>query len=175
MLSARREEGSPSQSNYPRSFSYGKHGINRRRAAISHNEALQPALAAFLLFSITALAGEKGKAVTVKGWVSDTECAAHGDKKCANKEHLKMGSKRAWLPMVTTRSGPSRTLTSSQNIRDTTCRSREIPAPRQARSMLRLSQCCQSRKTKLRSAHPPSREWRRWSRHSRMCIALVKG
>ncbi len=38
-------------------------------------------LAVALLFSITALAGENGKAVTVKGWVSDTECAAHGDKK----------------------------------------------------------------------------------------------
>src|SRR5713101_3189901 len=48
-----------------------------------------------LLFSVTALAGEKGKAVTVKGWVSDTECAAHGDKKCSNKDHIKMGSKLA--------------------------------------------------------------------------------
>jgi len=52
-------------------------------------------LAAALLFSITAMAGEKGKAVTVKGWVSDTECAAHGDKKCSNKDHIKMGSKLA--------------------------------------------------------------------------------
>jgi len=52
-------------------------------------------VAVALLFSITALAGEKGKAVTVKGWVSDTECAAHGDKKCANKGHIKMGSKLA--------------------------------------------------------------------------------
>jgi hypothetical protein len=52
-------------------------------------------LAVALLFSITALAGEKGKAVTVKGWVSDTECAMHGDKKCANKDHIKMGSKLA--------------------------------------------------------------------------------
>src|SRR5260370_5529567 len=51
--------------------------------------------AVVLLFSITALAGEKGKAVTVKGWVSDTECAAHGDKKCSNKDHIKMGSKLA--------------------------------------------------------------------------------
>lgn len=48
-----------------------------------------------LFCSITAFAGEKGKAVTVKGWVSDTECAKHGDKKCANKEHVKMGSKLA--------------------------------------------------------------------------------
>jgi hypothetical protein len=30
-----------------------------------------------------------------KGWVSDTECAAHGDKKCSNKDHIKMGSKLA--------------------------------------------------------------------------------
>ncbi len=52
-------------------------------------------LAIALLFSITALAAEKGKAVTVKGWVSDTECATHGDKKCANKDHIKMGSKLA--------------------------------------------------------------------------------
>jgi hypothetical protein len=52
-------------------------------------------LAVALLFSITALAGEKGKLVTVKGWVSDTECAAHGDKKCSNKDHIKMGSKLA--------------------------------------------------------------------------------
>jgi len=42
-------------------------------------------LAVVLLFSIAAMAGENGKAVTVKGWVSDTECAAHGDKKCSNK------------------------------------------------------------------------------------------
>ena len=52
-------------------------------------------LAVALLLSITAFAGEKGKAVTVKGWVSDTECAAHGDKKCANEDHIKMGSKLA--------------------------------------------------------------------------------
>ena len=52
-------------------------------------------LAVALLFSITALAGEKGKVVTVKGWVSDTECAAHGDKKCSNKDHIKMGFKLA--------------------------------------------------------------------------------
>jgi len=52
-------------------------------------------LAVALLFSITALAGEKGKAVTVKGWVSDTMCAAQGNKKCDNKDHLKQGAKLA--------------------------------------------------------------------------------
>jgi hypothetical protein len=52
-------------------------------------------LAAVLLFSIAAMAADTGKAVTVKGWVSDTMCAAHGDKKCANKDHLKQGAKLA--------------------------------------------------------------------------------
>ena len=52
-------------------------------------------LAVAVLLSITAFAGEEGKAVTVKGWVSDTACAAHGDKKCANKDHIKMASKLA--------------------------------------------------------------------------------
>jgi hypothetical protein len=42
-----------------------------------------------------ALVGQKGQMVTLKGWVSDTMCAAKGDKKCANKDHLKMGAKLA--------------------------------------------------------------------------------
>src|SRR5439155_4084739 len=33
------------------------------------------------------------KAKVLKGWVSDSECAAHGDKKCANKEHVAQGAK----------------------------------------------------------------------------------
>jgi pentapeptide MXKDX repeat protein len=28
-----------------------------------------------------------------KGWVSDSECAAHGNKKCDNKEHIAQGAK----------------------------------------------------------------------------------
>ena len=52
-------------------------------------------LAVVLLFTIAAMAADTGKAVTVKGWVSDTMCAAKGDKKCANKDHLKMGAKLA--------------------------------------------------------------------------------
>ena len=53
------------------------------------------ALAVALLLTITAMAADTGKAVTVKGWVSDTMCAAKGDKKCANKDHLKQGAKLA--------------------------------------------------------------------------------
>ena len=48
-----------------------------------------------LLFAMSAMAASTEKTVTVKGWVSDTMCAAHGDKKCANKDHLKQGSKLA--------------------------------------------------------------------------------
>ena len=52
-------------------------------------------LAVALLFTIAAMAAETGKTVTVKGWVSDTMCAAKGDKKCANRDHLKQGAKLA--------------------------------------------------------------------------------
>lgn len=52
-------------------------------------------LAVALLVAITAMAADTGKAVTVKGWVSDTMCAAKGDKKCANRDHLKQGAKLA--------------------------------------------------------------------------------
>ena len=38
-------------------------------------------------------AGQTAKATTLKGWVSDSECAAKGDKKCSNKQHVANGSK----------------------------------------------------------------------------------
>lgn len=53
------------------------------------------ALAVVLFVTMIAMASGAEKAVTVKGWVSDTMCAAHGDKKCANKDHLKQGAKLA--------------------------------------------------------------------------------
>ena len=52
----------------------------------------------FLLASVFAVAADTSKALNVKGWVSDSMCAAHGDKKCANKDHLKQG---AQLVLVT--------------------------------------------------------------------------
>ena len=36
---------------------------------------------------------EMSKTKVLKGWVSDSECAAHGDKRCANKEHVAQGAK----------------------------------------------------------------------------------
>ena len=36
---------------------------------------------------------EMSKAKVLKGWVSDSECAAHGEKKCGNKEHVAQGAK----------------------------------------------------------------------------------
>jgi hypothetical protein len=36
---------------------------------------------------------EMAKPKVVKGWVTDSECAAHGDKMCANKQHLAQGAK----------------------------------------------------------------------------------
>lgn len=53
-------------------------------------------LAVVMLFTLTAMAAAATeKAVTVKGWVSDTMCAAKGDKKCANPDHLQQGAKLA--------------------------------------------------------------------------------
>ncbi|HJZ63433.1 MAG TPA: pentapeptide MXKDX repeat protein [Candidatus Acidoferrum sp.] len=40
------------------------------------------------------MAGEKmTKPQVFKGWVSDSECAAEGNKKCDNKEHVAKGAK----------------------------------------------------------------------------------
>ena len=47
----------------------------------------------FLLASVFAVAADNSKALNVKGWVSDSMCAAKGDKKCANPDHLKQGAK----------------------------------------------------------------------------------
>lgn len=48
-----------------------------------------------LFFAMSAMAAGTEKVVTVKGWVSDTMCAAQGNKKCDNKDHLKQGAKLA--------------------------------------------------------------------------------
>ena len=47
------------------------------------------------LFVLTFVvyAAQTAKTTTLKGWVSDQECAAHGDKKCSNKQHVANGSK----------------------------------------------------------------------------------
>ncbi len=42
---------------------------------------------------LVAYAGQTAKTTTLKGWVSDSECAAHGDKKCSNKQHVANGAK----------------------------------------------------------------------------------
>jgi len=48
------------------------------------------ALSTLLLLSVVVV----GEAKTIKrtGWVSDSMCAAHGDKKCSNREHIKQGA-----------------------------------------------------------------------------------
>ena len=48
----------------------------------------------FLLASVFAAAADTSKALNVKGWVSDSACAAKGDKKCSNPDHLKQGAQQ---------------------------------------------------------------------------------
>ncbi len=50
-------------------------------------------LAVIFMLVAFASAGEMAKAKTLKGWVSDSECAAKGDKKCSNKDHIAQGAK----------------------------------------------------------------------------------
>jgi hypothetical protein len=45
------------------------------------------------VLALVAYAGQTAKATTLKGWVSDSECAAKGDKKCSNKQHVANGAK----------------------------------------------------------------------------------
>lgn len=45
------------------------------------------------VFALVAYAGQTAKTTTLKGWVSDSVCAAHGDKKCSNKDHVAKGAK----------------------------------------------------------------------------------
>jgi hypothetical protein len=46
-----------------------------------------------LVLALLAYAGQTTKPTTLKGWVSDSECAAKGDKKCSNKQHVANGAK----------------------------------------------------------------------------------
>jgi len=46
-----------------------------------------------IAFVLVAYASQTPKSTTLKGWVSDSECAAHGDKKCSNKQHVANGAK----------------------------------------------------------------------------------
>ena len=41
-----------------------------------------------IAFVLVAYGSQTPKATTLKGWVSDSECAAKGDKKCSNKRHV---------------------------------------------------------------------------------------
>jgi len=45
------------------------------------------------VLALLGYAGDTAKTTTLKGWVSDAECAAHGDKKCSNEQHVANGSK----------------------------------------------------------------------------------
>src|SRR5258708_11639310 len=50
-------------------------------------------LISLFVFALVAYAGQTAKTTTLKGWVSDSEGAAKGDKKCSNKQHVANGSK----------------------------------------------------------------------------------
>jgi len=58
---------------------------------------------------------EMSKPKVLKGWVSDSECAAHGEKKCSNKEHVTQGAK---LVLVTDGDNKVWTIENPQTLAD---------------------------------------------------------
>ncbi len=58
-------------------------GGSKQKDSMSHDE-----------MSKDKMAHDKmAKEQVFKGWVSDSECAAHGNKKCDSKEHIAQGAK----------------------------------------------------------------------------------
>jgi len=55
------------------------------------------------------------KTATMKGWISDSECAAHGVKNCSSKEHVANGAK---LVVVTDTGGEIYTVTNPDTVAD---------------------------------------------------------
>ncbi len=49
----------------------------------------------------------------MKGWISDSECAAHGVKNCSNKEHVANGAK---LVIVSDKGGQVYTVTNPETV-----------------------------------------------------------
>ncbi len=54
-------------------------------------------LLSLFVFGVLAYAGETAKATVQKGWISDSDCAAHGDKMCGNKDHIAKGAKLVFV------------------------------------------------------------------------------
>ena len=53
-------------------------------------------LSLFVLGAV-AHADQMAKAKVLKGWISDSDCAAHGDKMCSSKEHIAKGAKLVFV------------------------------------------------------------------------------
>lgn len=63
-------------------------GDSMQKDSMSHDNMSQDKM------SKDKMAGDKMmKPQVIKGWVSDSECAAEGNKKCDNKEHVAKGAK----------------------------------------------------------------------------------
>src|SRR5262249_50789382 len=69
----------------------------------------------FILVLVTYAGQTTAKTTTLKGWVSDSECAAKGDKKCSNKQHVANGAK---LVIVTDGDNKIWTVTNPSTVAD---------------------------------------------------------
>src|SRR6266540_3783094 len=53
-------------------------------------------LSLFVL-NVVSFADEIAKSQVLKGWISDSDCAAHGDKMCSNRDHIAKGAKLVFV------------------------------------------------------------------------------
>ena len=84
---------------------------------------------------------ERSKPKVLKGWVSDSECAAHGEKKCSNKEHVTQGAK---LVLVTDGDNKVWTIENPQTLADHQGHHVQVKATTdmdKARSAFKKSRC----------------------------------
>ncbi len=72
-------------------------------------------IASLFLFGISVYADQKAEAQALKGWVSDSACAAKGDKKCADKSHIAQGAK---IVLVTDGNNKIWTVTNPETLAD---------------------------------------------------------
>ncbi len=68
-------------------------GDSMKKDSMSHDDMSKDKMAQDKMAK-DKMAGDKMmKPAVFKGWVSDSECAAEGNKKCDNKEHVAKGAK----------------------------------------------------------------------------------
>ena len=68
-------------------------GDSMKKDSMSHDDMSKDKMAQDKMAKDKMTGDKMMKPAVFKGWVSDSECAAEGNKKCDNKEHVAKGAK----------------------------------------------------------------------------------